>query len=173
MISLNPWTGIWLRFQFSEERSGVVKTAIDPVFSTELSFKSSDERWLYVDFILFFFNTALIIVTWAYSGGMFSNMSIICLTPVHSSFLEGRCVGKYGISCLKHFSNTPNAMYLQGSYKETCIALSKRRKSLWCCSGEDDHNEMKLLQYFFILFYFIFFPPACLPAALIINLVQL
>lgn len=65
-----------------------------------------------------FFNTAFIIVTWAFSSRMFSNMSIVCLTPVHASFCEGGCVGKYVIPYFKHFSSTTNAMFLQGSYKK-------------------------------------------------------
>lgn len=65
-----------------------------------------------------FFNTVFLIVTWAFSSRMFSNMSIICLTPVHASFCEGGCVGKYVIPYFKHFSSTTNAMFLQGSYKK-------------------------------------------------------
>lgn len=65
-----------------------------------------------------FFNTVFLIVTWAFSSRMFSNMSIICLTPVHASFCEGGCVGKYVIPYFKHFSSTINAMFLQGSYKK-------------------------------------------------------
>jgi len=101
MISLNPWTGIWLCIQSSVKCSGVVRLPQIPYSEQNLkhSFKSSDERWL----CTFFFNTVLIVVTWAFSGRMFSNMNILCLTPVHTSFLEGGCVGKYEISCFKHF----------------------------------------------------------------------
>lgn len=90
MKSLNPWTGIWLCFQFSEKWLGVVKL-LQILYSEQNlkhSFTSRDERWLCK-----FFNTGLIIVTWSFSGRMFSNMNIICPTPVHSSFLEGGCVG--------------------------------------------------------------------------------
>lgn len=68
-----------------------------------------------------FFDTVLIIVTWAFSGRMFTNMNIICLTPVHASFRERGCVGKCVMSYFKHFSSTTNAMFLHGSHKKCSL----------------------------------------------------